>query len=598
MSFLDQPGDLASVPLAAVLIEALNQRETGILTVEHAEGSSRVFMRDGIPIGAQSFQGFKPLGQVLLSAGLIDIETLGLSLAAVGKTGRYQGDVLVEMGAVTREQVDEALTKQQTGYLLAIAGLSSGRFSFDRVTPIPTWTAGIKIAPLQAIVMALEKTQASPLVVSALRPAASGALALAPGYQQLGGAFGFSSEESALVARLQGLTTLEAFFAGTKVAPERARAILAALLLLGLATPRDAPVESVEPTPGVVVDLVDLAGVPVEPPPRASVASAETPRITYGEWNEAVASTLRRGDPEEARRRRQRLLQRAMQNMGVGPLSGQQQQSGARRTEPPRPSTPPSPGVRSQTGAPTTAPAARAPTGAPASLPEQELRKALAAALPRARSADLFERLGIPPTATRDQVKSAYLNLARHLHPDRFTSAALADLAASVRDLFVAINEAYEILSDDRKRADYVARGNRTTPAPADRAAAAIDIQKAEACSRTRDHAKARAFYEAALRADPRPAHEAAFAWGIMMDPRGDRTQAKALARSALRDPDCDRAALICGLLARDNGDEDEAERMFRRALQANPRNTEADRELRLLEARRSRAKSPGSRKR
>jgi len=154
----------------------------------------------------------------------------------------------------------------------------------------------------------------------------------------------------------------------------------------------------------------------------------------------------------------------------------------------------------------------------------------------------------------------------------------------------------YEVLSDDRKRRNYLA----TTSAPASKATrsaetAAVDFHKGEACARTRDFSKARGFYEAALRADAKPEYQAAYAYTLLQDPRGDRARARALAEAALRDPAClDRAALVCAVLAREDGDDEKAERLLRRALQANPRNSEAERELRALESRREKAKPSG----
>jgi curved DNA-binding protein CbpA len=228
---------------------------------------------------------------------------------------------------------------------------------------------------------------------------------------------------------------------------------------------------------------------------------------------------------------------------------------------------------------------------------EEELRRALEAAAPRTGSANLFERLGLLRTATREQVKAAYLQLAKQLHPDRFAAPALADVATRVRDLFAAINEAYEVLSDDRRRGDYLAR---TGAAGAEDAGggpeqAAVDFEKAEACARTRDFAKARGFYEAALRTDPRADYQVAYAWMLLQDPRGDRARARTLAEAALRDPAClDRAALVGAVLARDEGDDERAERLLHRALSANPKNGEAERELRALEARKGRPRTGG----
>jgi tetratricopeptide (TPR) repeat protein len=576
-TFLHEPGDLARAPFAAVLIEALNLRATGALQVDHDGGTSQIFIRDGIPVGSQSFAGFMPLGQILLARGRIDVAALNESLGTMAATGRPQGEVLVEMGAVSQAEVDVALTEQQEQYLARIAALESGTFRFDADRPPPEWTRGIRIQPLRAIVRALEKPQAAALVVSALQPAAVDPISLASGYQRLASAFGFSPAESRLVARLASRTTLEAFFAEPGVAPERARAILAALLLLGLA--QASPVgETLETVPGIVVDLADLAGVeaepepPVRPPPPRPTPSGADPRS-------AAPAAPRRSDPAEARLRRQRLLQRAMQNMGIGPLAG--------RGEPGAPRAARAPGAF-----PTPPPGATPPPAPPRDSPEeQELRRTFEATAPRARSPDLFARLGLDRTAGRDQVKQAYFRLAKQLHPDRFLSPALADIAAGVKDLFAAFNEAYETLSDDRRRGDYLARsakGGRTGPVQVE--AASHEFQKGEACLRTRDFPRARSFYEAAIRAHPLPEYQAALAWALCFDPKApDRSRGKQLLAAALRDPTCDRAAYTAAMVARDEGDEDAAERMFRIALKANPRHVEAEREVRLIEARRRR---------
>ena len=577
MSFLDHPGDLAEVPLAAVLIEALNHRATGVLTVDHGEGASRLFLRDGIPIGAQSFTAFRPLGAALLAAGIIEAAALERSLAEMARSGRRQGDILVEMRAVTPAQVDAALAEQQTAYLSEVASLTSGRFWFDASAAVPDWTEAVHISPLNAIVQALETPQASPLVFSALQLAASGPISLAPGYGRLARAFGWSATEASLVQRLASVTTLDAFFVDPGVAPERARAIVAALLLLGLAAPRSLPADAIDAVPALVVDLADLAGVAIEPESPPPSAVTRPAHAGTGAEERPPAPSPRRSDPEEARRRRQRLLHLAMQNMGLGPLSRLAR----------APATP------ARTGDGRVPPERAAKAGEAESV----LRSALAAVAPRARSADFFERLGIVRGATRDQVKTAYFHLARQLHPDRFSSASLADVAPQVKEFFTAINEAYEVLSDDRKRAAYLAStggaGGVTTQA--DRDAASIAFQKAEACARTRDYARARTYYEAALRVDPRPEYQASYAWMLYHEPGSpDRARAKALATAALREGEGDKAALLCALLARDEGDDAGAERLLRRALEANPDNLDAQRELRVYDARRGRGRRVG----
>ncbi len=568
-----QEGDLAEIPVAAVLIEALNERVTGVVRVDHGEGVSRLFLREGVPVAGQSFTAFRPLGAALAASGIITAGALEASLAEMARTGRRQGDVLVEMGAATREQVDRALAAQQSAYLAEIASLSRGRFSFDPGAEFPQWVEGVRISPLQAIVGALETPQAGHLVASALQGATSGALCLAPGYRKLAAAFGWSAAEAALVDRLAAMTRLDDFFVATPVAPERARAILAALLLMGLAAPQPGPGAA---APELVIDLEDLLATAPPEPPAVSVPDA-APQSAAPAGEPPVAG--RRSDPDEARRRRQRLLQRAMQNMGVGPFAS-----------PPRAASPPT--ASPQPVQPTVAPAPVAP--APSAPDHAELRRAFAAASPRARSQDLFERLGVLPTATQEQVKAAYFQLARQLHPDRFQHPALSDLAGQVPEFFAAVNEAYEVLSSREKRAAYLAARAGSGGEAGRAQTAALEFEKAQACVRTRDMARARGHFEAAVRADPRPEYLATYAGALhATGSPADRDRARELADEALRDPRCDRAALVRGLIARDEGDHRTAEQLFRRALQANPQNVVAQRELRSAEARRGTA--PGA---
>jgi DnaJ-domain-containing protein 1 len=552
MSLLQLPGDLSTTPLAAVLLEALNVRATGVLEVAHGGGTSRLWFRDGRPVGAQVFTGFRPLGHMLLQRGLIDIDALSRSLALMAETRRPQGEILVELGVVSRDAVDRALAEQQEGYFALIAALESGGFAFETSVPVPEWTRGSRLSPLRTIVDALERPQAGALVVSALQPVASGGVRIASGYADVADAFRWTAAERALVARLERACTLEAFFAPSDVAPERARAVLASLLLLGLAVPAaERPVASGETIAGETIAALGLGREGRAPPEPAA----------------SPAAPARRSDPAEARARRQRLLQQAMRNIGVGPFTG--------RPPAPAPASTPAP------AAPRPAPQDRDEPGSA----ERRLREALLAVKPRARERDLFARLGLARGASRDEVKRAFLQIAKQFHPDRFAAPALADLQDVVRDFFAAVNEAYEVLSDEKKRAAWLAKSAAAGPDPGAR----LDYQKGEACLRTRDFARARGFLESAVRADPRAEYQAALAYACLLDPaRKDLARAKELVEQATRDPKCDRAFYVAGLLARDENDVGRAERSFRAAVQANPRNADAVRELRLIESRRA----------
>jgi molecular chaperone DnaJ len=71
---------------------------------------------------------------------------------------------------------------------------------------------------------------------------------------------------------------------------------------------------------------------------------------------------------------------------------------------------------------------------------------------------DYYETLGVARDASPDQIKRAYRTLARRHHPD------VAEDKAAAEHLFKDINEAYEVLSDPQKRAQYDRFGTVSGP--------------------------------------------------------------------------------------------------------------------------------------
>ncbi|RCH94139.1 hypothetical protein CU098_004792 [Rhizopus stolonifer] len=61
---------------------------------------------------------------------------------------------------------------------------------------------------------------------------------------------------------------------------------------------------------------------------------------------------------------------------------------------------------------------------------------------------DPYKTLGVPKTASQNDIKKAYYKLAKQYHPD-------TNKDKDAREKFVQIQEAYEILSDEQKRKQY-----------------------------------------------------------------------------------------------------------------------------------------------
>ncbi len=73
---------------------------------------------------------------------------------------------------------------------------------------------------------------------------------------------------------------------------------------------------------------------------------------------------------------------------------------------------------------------------------------------------DLYETLGVRPTASTETIKRAYRRLAKRYHPD-------LNKARGAKEMFLEVKEAYEVLSNPLLRREYderVGRGSRGTP--------------------------------------------------------------------------------------------------------------------------------------
>ena len=62
---------------------------------------------------------------------------------------------------------------------------------------------------------------------------------------------------------------------------------------------------------------------------------------------------------------------------------------------------------------------------------------------------DYYEVLGIPRTASSDEIRKAHRKLVRQYHPD------VNKGSTKTEDKFKEVQEAYDVLSDEIKRKDY-----------------------------------------------------------------------------------------------------------------------------------------------
>jgi curved DNA-binding protein CbpA len=231
----------------------------------------------------------------------------------------------------------------------------------------------------------------------------------------------------------------------------------------------------------------------------------------------------------------------------------------------------------------------------PADMGEAELAR-WQDVVARARAEDaqtFYEVLGIAHHASTQEIESAFVTMAKLTHPDRL-GPNLAPLRPHADRLFRRATEAREVLVDAKSRLDYdkQVREGGGTPA-ADRhvrevVEAAIEYQKVDLLLRKKAYDDAIAIIDRNITLSPgiaeypaKKAHALMISRGI--DDAPVRAQVIALLDRALElDEKHEGAHFTKGQLLKKLGDSRGALVHFRAAVEANPHNIDAAREVRL----------------
>lgn len=209
---------------------------------------------------------------------------------------------------------------------------------------------------------------------------------------------------------------------------------------------------------------------------------------------------------------------------------------------------------------------------------------------------DYFTLLGVSDSDSRDQVRKSYYSLVKKYHPDRFFEQdVLPDLRDKVNALFQRISDAHETLSEETSKARYLAdrKGGhaKTTTNLETILQAETAFQKGMVLFRSKKYDEAQKTFSEALDLSPNEAEYLMYhAWSAY---KADSKSAeviiktrKNLIRATELSPKLSLAHLYLGYLAKDEGNEKEAQRRFERAILCDPNCTEALRELRLMSMR------------
>lgn len=174
-----------------------------------------------------------------------------------------------------------------------------------------------------------------------------------------------------------------------------------------------------------------------------------------------------------------------------------------------------------------------------------------------------YEALGVTPKATAEEIKAAYRKLVKKYHPDHASESGAIEK-------FLAVQEAYEVLSDPERRAEYDRLQGIQEQLRKQR-----DARRAEAGQASQRTPPPKPRTQTARPKTPEaPSLAAEVSRLSMLFAKGRLAEAETLARQIIsRDPRVPLPYAVLGDVARQKGNFAEASKMYAYAAQFDPTN-------------------------
>ena len=127
-------GTLSTMPLTDLLQWLASARLTGTLQIERNKVSKSIVFHDGQVIGCSSDDPPERLGQFLIARGKISEEQLCHALTIQESSGRHLGMTIVEMGALSPEELSSHLEAKAEETIFSLFGWDDAVFRFQQGT--------------------------------------------------------------------------------------------------------------------------------------------------------------------------------------------------------------------------------------------------------------------------------------------------------------------------------------------------------------------------------------------------------------------------------------------------------------------------------
>jgi curved DNA-binding protein CbpA/DNA-binding response OmpR family regulator len=243
-------GSLTAQPFAHVLQRIYAGRLTGALLLTGEKWKKVVYFENGYPIAVRSNDPSECLGQVLLSQRMISSETLAESLRQMKSCKKRQGELLVEMGALSPYNLSRALVLQMEAKLLEVFSWREGRFAFKRGQPGRDQPVRLERTTAALILEGIRRSYDAERMHQVLATYNGQYLMPSSDRRQRLQDITSDPNEQRFVDSLDGSVKFEAALATTMIPTDRARLLLVAMAEAGMIVPSAQPcIRGVEEAP-------------------------------------------------------------------------------------------------------------------------------------------------------------------------------------------------------------------------------------------------------------------------------------------------------------------------------------------------------------
>ncbi len=393
-------GSLETKPFPELLAEIHRWRATGALLLRREKVKKIVYFQGGAPQYVKSNLLSECLGRLLVKERMISEAQCEESLRRMKASGRQQGTVLIEQGALSPQNLVYALTLQLREKLFEVFAWESGDFQFSPKVARPRRDDRARAQPggdhLRGRAPHLRRAPARPRArrrrPRVPRSGRRRALRAPAARPRRRGAHAARGDRRPPLGRH----------------PARARAALG---------PRDRPADLRAQVRGD-----DLGSIPAARTSAPKISFAEPIPIELEESAQVLAFPKRTATPRPGSFEPVRT---SLDEGGLLPeLSWPHGQSSDAALE----------------------------------------RERLAAKVAALRKMDYFQILGVPTNAPKDAIEKAFLALAREHHPDRHRPFASAETQQLVEQIYQLLQAAHDTLVDATERARYAERMTRGAP--------------------------------------------------------------------------------------------------------------------------------------